>query len=777
MAVYITKKQSWIRFLASLVPGAGIALLLCSFFNGPRLGPLYDFLIRRQKSQPISPEILLIDTSNDNSANFGPHPQNEGRSLVFSDPARNANILEPSAAASLLLTSVELGASTLIVEAPILGLSAGASASEDEIRYRFNEEFNLLGRNISSLFDAIRTGSVGPQDAGRYVSELINLSEQGKERLVSNLVRREAEGIEQFEKTASIFGNIRHPGNLLVQVIRLGDEEQPQLEPQTSEYIRAKPDRDGVIRRAVPVREDFTGTIANYHIVYEVLKDSVGLKLPLDNNGAVIFGITRPGKSFHKVHIKDFLDYDEAGRSLRRLLGETAVLGIYRDIEGENNPMYLWDYALSLKDELLKDNDKEKKDAWIKSCGDFFAALDSFLYGPSEMKLVMGYEEIIASEAVGEEGEAMLAGFRDTIIGCFAELRQKYEELKRLRQKLSALDGAFCILGPFSDEKMSDAEVSALLANCLLTGRAISPGPYNWLLLGAFICVFLTALILRPLKAASTLITGLLLSFFSLIFFAGSFIFSGIWLEPLVPSVSALSVTIFSFGWAGVSKYRFSRLFHKCYAPVLSKPVLKKLIAAGKPNPSEMITVRTAVAAVRDPGLLVKGDLSDSRLTAEAFLEFRGKAVSLFMEAGAAVFAGEGDMLLAYFGSPPEREAAKDGNLPSPFEGNIKAQDAPAVRAAAFVSELLKREECRSWHYGLDIGACCFTWTALSGYSGFGRPVIRAAILSRLVSRYRGRPLVSESFVHSLKDWPFKKLAVLKNQDGSDGEAFYELLL
>ncbi|MDR0720063.1 MAG: hypothetical protein LBF78_10545, partial [Treponema sp.] len=171
MAVYITKKQSWLRALFSFVPGAGAAFLLCFLLSGPRLGPLYDVLLNFRPALPVSRELLIIDTLN--------------RGSLFASPDAPENILEPDAVFLALLTMTELNASTLILEAPILGFSAGGAAGEAEIRYRFDQEFGILSRNIQNLFDAIRTGSLSPQDAPRYVTELVDLSRLGKERLMA----------------------------------------------------------------------------------------------------------------------------------------------------------------------------------------------------------------------------------------------------------------------------------------------------------------------------------------------------------------------------------------------------------------------------------------------------------------------------------------------------------------------------------------------------------------------------------------------------------------
>jgi class 3 adenylate cyclase len=174
---------------------------------------------------------------------------------------------------------------------------------------------------------------------------------------------------------------------------------------------------------------------------------------------------------------------------------------------------------------------------------------------------------------------------------------------------------------------------------------------------------------------------------------------------------------------------------------------------------------------------MVQEDRTNPRSGAEASLAFRETVAGSFRQAGGAVVGSEGDMVLACFGSPLERVALGGTKLSSPYDDHIHAKKAPAVRAVGFVSELLRRNGSDLWYYGLDTGECTFTWSPLSGYSVFGRPAVRARILSGLVSRYRAQVLVTASVNEVLPDLPAKKLDILKERDGTGGEAFYELFL
>jgi len=807
MAAYISKKSSWLRCLASFLPAAGVTALFCFLFAGPRLGPFYDFLLRRRPPPPISRELLLIDSSV------------PGQEL-------GDDILEPSAASSLLYTMTELGARTLIIQVPILGLSAGGKAGEAEILHRFDEEFSLLSRNIRNLFDAIRTGSVAPRESARYVGELVELSDKGKERLVSALVRRDEEGIDRMERAAAFFGHVRRPGDLRVQLITAGVGGRPGVLVERNEYSRARPDRDGVLRRIAPLltvpilSEEETEADILEHIIYGALKNRykttgieyiefrpVGFQLfgmkggrplypmvlalregpdekdtiiPLDKNGAILYEVPHNGEDFRRIVISDFLAYDEADRDLRRLILEGEALGIFKNIEGENRPGFLYDFALALREE------KAPPLTWIETRGSYFASLENFLNGPTETNLAGATET------------------KDSQMQTFAAIKEKHNEVLELRNKLeSALAGSFCILGrgssrsngqmsgtsvlslfknfpqamilsirsAFHRTNPTDMEASALLANSILTGRVVKPGEDIYLLLGSLLWALLTCFFIKSLGPMFTLGAGAFLTLIVGAIFSWSFILSGLWLDPFIPTASSATGVVFSFAWALIAKGRYSRRFLLAFGPFVSRSCIRSVIQAGKPLPSQVITARAAIVVIKNTDISPSGDPRGSRTS--SVLTFYEKASELFKKAGGTVIGTDGDLAIACFGSPLERVFQRGGKKLSPYENNINALAAPAQRAADIVREIARRPECAPWNFGLDMGNCTFAWTALSGYFALGSPVQRARILSRLASRYQTRIVISSSVNDALPDLVAKKLNTLKGKAG--GETFYKL--
>jgi hypothetical protein len=200
MAAYISAKQSLFRFFLSLGIAVLVIIAVGFLMRGPRLGPHYDFLLRLRQAPRISQELLLIE-----AGGLG-----EGQ----------ASIIEPSVVALVLITLTELNGSALIVQAPVLGASAGIGVDEAELLRRFDTEFSLLKSNIRNLFDAIRVGSIPPEESGRYVEDLTGLAERGKERLISALLRTDQAGVDLFQKTAAAFGSLWEADDLRMRLVR-----------------------------------------------------------------------------------------------------------------------------------------------------------------------------------------------------------------------------------------------------------------------------------------------------------------------------------------------------------------------------------------------------------------------------------------------------------------------------------------------------------------------------------------------------------------------------
>ena len=762
---YISTKQSLLRFIISFIIGTAAAILLLILSRGPELGFLYDFLLTRRPEFPIAQEILIINTL----------PQGADQT---------ENVLEPSAAASLILAITEFEASSLIVQVPVLGMTAGSSSREEDIRYHFNREFGLINRNITNFFDAIRTGSIRPAESFMFIRELTELNERGKERLINTLVIRDEEGLKRFETAAMIFGNVRQPRDLMVQVISTGETGRPGALAESGGYSRPLPDRDGVIRRIAPVR--IMVDSVQEHIIYSALKPhSDNFYHYLDLNGALLFEIPR-NNDFRRINMDLILKYDEENQNLRRLLSEAQSTGLLSHVQGEENPLFLYDYALALLDDLFEYPDTDKKMLWLRARNEYFSSLENFFLYDITGNIRQGdlYEKylelldlrISLSQALQNSFCILGPGFRAESTAFFNIIPASML-FPRLEQLLLSISNTFSIRNMVfknlvSNQNLSDVEVSALLANSILTGHSIRPGEELLLLCGALFAAFLCAFLLRFKKPFSCLLLGFIISLIFCFGFSLWFIYTAVWLDPFIPFASAGIVTLISFVWVNVLRFSFKRKFRFSYGPFINSQGLKVLIRKGKPKPKDIIVKNAAIISIKNPELTLQEDMDKCNSAAAAVLSFQDSAALIFKNAGGIIAGNGGDLVLACFGSPLEHIVSKKDEI---VLSDHSLKGAPVNRAAGFLADFIKSNDGRLWTFGLDFGLCAFSWSALSGYSVFGRPVVRSRFLANLNSRYHTQILVSDSVMEVLSDFPAKKLGSFRESEGVKSQPFYEL--
>jgi class 3 adenylate cyclase len=654
------------------------------------------------------------------------------------------------------------------------------------------------------------------------VEELVELSLRGKDRLASALVHQDEAGMARMDRAAAAFGRVRKAGDL-----------RPSAAMDSPWYSKPRPDWDGKVRRVSPVRAAGDGS-SEEHVIYAALKsrfsepdpaytDSVGAAyqgaaihtpgafIPLDRSGAVLLELAR-NAAFRRLPLEIFLKYEELDYALQGFLREADSLGIYSGIDPENSPVNLFEYALSLRDELLGSAGPgggeaspevpggEKKARWVHARSGYFAGLDNFLSGPAEANLVAGCEKRIASGNLKEGEAARLAALRDALIRSFGLIRESWAELRDLRLYLGeSLGSSFAILGPAPSAEpaarfpgggwglsaasfagFTSAELSAALADAILSGRAIDPGQTRFVLFWSLLAVLASLLIIFRLPPFTALAAGLALSLLLGAGFSWDFIVTGYWIDPLIPASGSLAGTLFVFFASQVIIRRGGRHFLLAYGPYVGRPCLKQLIRRGRPLTTELIQVRAAVVAVRKLELLSREDRGNPLAGAQAAETFRKEVSHFFKKAGGIVIGCDGDLVLGCFGSPLERIAlgGMKADLSSGADPYARHAQTPAARAAAFIAEVLAGPaDAASWRFGVDSGECAFGYMPVSGYSAYGRPVVRSRILSSLAPRYNVRVVISAAVSESLPDMPVRKLNILKEQGGSEGEAFYQLVM
>ncbi|MDR1858787.1 MAG: hypothetical protein LBQ69_04890 [Treponema sp.] len=749
MSAFISKRLSLLLLLCAYLGSLLIVLLLNYALAGPKLGAVYDVFLGFRPSPPVSRDILLIETD---------------------------EVIEPGDVFSVLMTLSEMGASDLLVEVSVLGSESGGIEDGTEFIHQINDEFSLMGRNIRNLFEAIRLGLVSPVESPAYVNSLVELAERGRERLASTIVRQDGAGSVRAAQAAEVFGKAMAAEDLRRQPL----DGVPW-------YSRPSLDPDRVLRRIAPVAEGvahiayvalmprWTESLIEYteegRVLinrFEVQGEEAEHRFFLDRDGNLI--LEKPGKDddFRRLSLELFREYDRADRAMARLLKDAEAIGVYSETIPDQIPLFLADYADGLKEQLLADPDEDKRAAWIRARSRYIDSLDEFLYGPSEMTLVNGYEKLIAQEEHGEGGIAKLQALRDELIRAFIGMREKHRELVDLRVALvREIAASFCIMGPRLIAAAPSAagwsavpESSALLANALLNGRSITPGQTRHIVFWSLAASLAVLFCIHALEPLALLLTGLAASVACGIAFVAAFVASAYWIDPLIPmaaclgGVLVLAVSRFCIGYGRALRFTLA------YSASVNRDTLKSLVKKGRPLLSETVCANAAIIAVKNHRLPAREDREGPIEAANIVREFRETFSRYFKQAGAQILAFEGDTALACFGSPLEQ--AKHGTNHS-------------LRAVKCVTELLGNSLFDDCRFGLESGVCAFSWSGETGYVANGQAAVRARIFAALAARYRARAIIGEA-AREAAGLRARKLSALGNStDGLGGDNFYEL--
>jgi len=686
--------------LCGLVCAVGSAFLLNFMFSGPKLGPHYDLVLSR-KTPAVSRDILIINTE---------------------------EYVESSDFFSVLMTLTEMEASKLVLTSRLSPVSTPITVTEAEIRRRFFDEYQLVGSNIRNLFEGIRMGSVSPAQAPVFVERLVELTEQGRDRLITSLIERD----EDLIRSVAVFGNFMES------------------------YSRPQVDRDGRLRRVKPADTDFEHPVYQYFKLLPRAHNEKEVDLFLDSDGYII---AMGGSLFRRIDIELFREYEEKGNALLNLMAAANGLGAFSKTSPEKIPLFLGEYSLSLLEELLKTPNSENRFAWITSRANYFKNLEDYFNSPVDILIVNEYEEQIAdTDPSNTRVITQLVGRRDELAKTFRLMREIYTELSFIHYKLKEeLSMSFCVMG-----SELNAESSALLANVLITGSHVKPVKSWHVLFWSILSSFIVLAVIFMLRPFFMLAAGFILSFLSSAIFSGYFIYSSFWIDPVVVLGSSLA------GILAVFLCKFTYLnyralsFRSAYRAAVPKNILQNLIDRGKPGLSEVNVAYAAVVAIKDLNLFTRENNEKSKDAGKVKRAFYSTAKKALFNAGAVIAGFEGDTLLACFGSPLELKPALTTYKWAEDGTPIKTYH-PVEKACAFVRQMLNNEKI-TWRFGIDVGECSFSWSPETGFSVSGQPAVRARILVSRTKRYQKRAVITDA-VRKKLNMGGKKIGSLYNED------------
>ncbi|MDR0410101.1 MAG: hypothetical protein LBH18_06890 [Spirochaetaceae bacterium] len=773
MTLKNTKKISF-RRLAVSTAAAFITLYLAVYFlSGPRLGPHYDFLMEARprvlnyfspSQQLIAPEILLIETGGDDHS--------------------GGNLIAASTVFDLMMILSEMNAGALLIETPVLGVSSGHALSETELVYRFDEEFNIIESNVKNLFDGIRLGSIAPADAARYVSDVIKLTEYGKNRLLSAVAAEDEEQAARLENAATVFDAAYLPGDLLMGVIQPENDASHMLSRLYFPlYSRPPPDEDGKVRRIAPALTAVNGVEYEY-VVYGALKklfppsetrltdDSFTLSFEasspderrfiLDSGAALLFGVPEGGgEAFRKIDISVFLDYAEAGKMLYRLLAEAPALAEYASISVENYPPFLYEQTQIARETLLENPTPAARERWLSLCAAYFNSLESFFdeNDGAKSKIISSFRELGEQENLDAAGKLRLDTLRNEQLEMIYTAGDLYNDVSVLRSRLkNELNEAFCILGPVS----RDTELSTMFANSVMTGYYTVPANIKQILFSSLLVILFLLGVMNAM--------GSLLSFCTCVFataliaaaFSYSFIISGLWIDPLIPGGAAAAGALASSLFALFTKKQSETRLRCACAAITPEAYLKKIIQNEAILEKE-ISAKAAIVTIIRPDAAIIENGPNAQKAAAFMNKFHDETCSALIKTGAVIITCDREIISAAFGSPLERFATQKTRKAAPYTEQSEASY--VNRAVTAVKELFK-SFARELYAGIDYGECVFAYTPLTGYTATGSAVFRSRVLSVTARRGGTLALISKTAGEKVSATLFRGNAQLYTDEG-----------
>ncbi len=526
--IFVIRMNQLLRILFALVVSVALSLLPGGDTPSPE-GVYFDALMRVREAPPVARELLLIES-----------------------PERDPSLPPPI---EVIWTLAELGAERALLPSAWLGRDGSASpeaagpepATRDSaipsgVDSRLDEEFNLIDENVAELFEAIRLGSIRPEDADRFVAQLRRLVADSEARIREELQRSSDSAALSVERMIEVFSGDR----LGTELSRMGISL-----PEFSSAL------------AVP------------------LGPGDGRELP-----------------FRRLPYASLTRYIFLVNRLETGLSALDEAGYFEDIDPRSRPGIMGDHVESLREAFYRRPTEDRATAWRETADGYFTAVATLLSEEREARLV---EQLVRQPGTADGGElqeertAQIGAMTQELSTAFAALREDYVSVMALRNEIAgAVGGSFVIF----EDAVGDGRAVAL--NSVLVDTYLM-APIGWkrvLLLTA--AGLLVALILAPFHAATAIavLPAALLAGAGI--FPALFLSADIWIDPASIATVLIGSAVAVILGALLSQWSVERALTGRAADRLPRPLLKRTLRRGG-IPKGTRGRRRAVVVVMEP--------------------------------------------------------------------------------------------------------------------------------------------------------------------------------
>ena len=672
---------------------------------------LYDVLLHIKKDIPEDQRILLVDIDDTSIEKVGVWPWS--RDIV----------------ADGLITMSELGADYTVFDIEYVQSSPVAVDPDflrNELPDVFTDEFEIINQNITDLFGAIASGALPVEVAEDYIYDLTMLNDQTKDILLSKVNEVARDNDEYFKNAIYFFDKAFFTVNMVEDYeVDLNDDFEQwildnisykNIEVETELYKSAESidptlstllktssgagfpniiiDDDGV-RRRIDFFTEYKGHFFAQLVIAPFLEWCGNPELTLTDDELLLKQVMIPGEdaprnirvpraedgtfllnwpakeyldSFRHVSFYYMVLHDWQETALIESLSQLEADQFFTYYEGDQDIFAGWDYAESIKTEILAGGDRSYLQDYRDAREYFFAEVGNFINGRTESEIRGQISDILAA---GGLSEADVAYYEDTdsyVESSFAEIRLMYDDFMESRNKIKeAVDGSFCIIGssatstfdrgvnPFSKE-YANVGTHATVINMIIQDSFLDDSP-EWMPIAlAFIITLLLYLIIHKRDALPTIIWGFVIVIVLVAVEVGLFLMTGIYVQMLTPVLSVLATFIFLSFMKFLETARERSYIRNAFGHYLSDAVIENLIddpdrltlGGEKKHMTAIFTDVKGFSTISeqlDPTDLVK--ILNMYLT---------EMSNMIMDQGGTIDKYEGDAIIAFFGAPVEFE-------------------------------------------------------------------------------------------------------------------------
>ena len=625
-----------------------------------------------------------------------------------------------------LILMKEMGASSAVfdieyTEESPMGLNG--EFLRDEIPKTLDRQFNDISDNTTGLFQAIASGNISIDEASDYIYQLSDMNQEAKQELLSkiNAIARDndaylGEAARYFEKafftvnmlsqkeeeySAELKTWVRENRSIKVTAdansLHLkAIDIRPAVAPITMNgaslgFPNVAIDSDGV-RRRVNLVGEYDGVFfpqLSFQAVYDLFgkpeiishKDNIilknakmpngevkDIKIPLDPKGYFIINWPRKEfeQSFTQLSYYYLVLHKEQEKLLIQNLETMSGAGYLKYYQGDSPLLGLYDYALSLSNDMLSGGKLDQMEDFREIRNYFFSEAASFLNGDARGNITSRIDQLLASPDVADAQKEKYREIRTSVITSFTETAGVLNNLLETRRTLSEkLNGAICYLGwtgtattdrgvnPF-DATYDNVGTHASIANTIINESFLDVLPQWPSVILTILLVFVYYRIKIKLNPVQGILTGLAFIIFIFISSLLLFRFTGSFFPIMTPvmatSASFITLTIVSF----LSTSKEKTFIRNAFGQYLSNEVINDLLdnpeklnlGGEKKNLTAIFTdVQgfSTISEAMDPTDLV--NLLNMYLT---------EMSDIIMDQLGTIDKFEGDAIISFFGAPAD---------------------------------------------------------------------------------------------------------------------------